>query len=197
MTLPAEPSDGDLARRAAEGDDRAFGLLVARHKERLYALLRRYLGDPEEAREAAHEAFIAAWSALARYDPARPFGAWLSTIAINKARDRGRRLAFRRLVFGDRPLEASGAHDRADPQPDAQDTLLERERLAALDRAIARLPAPLKEALILTALDGCSQQQAAEILGVTVKTVETRVYRARKRLAETLNPPSAPGGREL
>lgn len=192
MTPPDAPSDGDLAHRAGRGDERAYALLVGRHKERLYGLLRRYLGDPEEAREAAHEAFIAAWAALDRYDPARPFGAWLRTIAINKARDRGRRLAFRRLIFGDRPLEDSGVHEQPDPEPDAEATLLERERLATLDRAIARLPAPLKEALLLTALEGHSQQQAAEILGVTVKTVETRIYRARKTLAQTLDPTLRP-----
>ncbi|WP_421937433.1 RNA polymerase sigma factor [Phenylobacterium sp.] len=193
MSPPDEPSDAILARQAAAGDERAYATLVGRHKDRLYGLLRRYLGDPEEAREAAHEAFIAAWAALARYDPARPFGAWLRAIAINKARDRGRRLAFRRLIFGDRPPEDAGAHDRADPSPTAEAALVERERLALLDRGIAGLPGPLREALVLTALDGLSQQDAADILGVTVKTVETRVYRARRILAETLDASLRPG----
>ncbi|TAJ73437.1 MAG: RNA polymerase sigma factor [Phenylobacterium sp.] len=193
MSRPDEPSDADLARQAAEGSERAYGVLVARHKDRLYGLLRRYLGDPEEAREAAHEAFIAAWAALGRYDPARPFGAWLRTIAINKARDRGRRLAFRRMIFGDRDFEDSGAHEHPDPKPDAEATLLERERLAHLDHGIARLPGPLKEALLLTAIEGLSQQEAAEILDVTVKTIETRLYRARKTLAQTLDPSLRPG----
>lgn len=193
MNPPAEPSDAALARQAAAGDERAFATLVGRHKDRLYGLLRRYLGDSDEAREAAHEAFISAWAALGRYDPARPFGAWLRTIAINKARDRGRRLAFRRLIFGERPPDDAGVDDPPDPTPDAETGLVERERLALLDRGIARLPAPLKEALVLTALDGLSQQEAADILGVTVKTVETRVYRARKILAETLDATLRPG----
>ncbi|MDB5467008.1 MAG: polymerase, sigma-24 subunit, subfamily, partial [Phenylobacterium sp.] len=93
-------SDGELAQAAASGDERAYAQLVSRHKDGLYRLLRRYLGDPDEAYEAAQEAFIAAWGALSRYDPSRSFGAWLRTIAINKARDRGRRLAVRRIVFG-------------------------------------------------------------------------------------------------
>ena len=63
MSTPAEPSDAALARQAAAGDERAYAALLARHKDRLYGLLRRYLGDPDEAREAAHEAFIAAWGA--------------------------------------------------------------------------------------------------------------------------------------
>lgn len=189
----ATPTDEVLAGQAAKGDERAFALLVGRHKEALYRLLRRYTGDADEAYEAVHEAFVAAWAALGRYDPARAFGPWLRTIAINKARDRGRRLAFRRMIFGDRDFEDSGAHEHPDPKPDAEATLLERERLAHLDHGIARLPGPLKEALLLTAIEGLSQQEAAEILDVTVKTIETRLYRARKTLAQTLDPSLRPG----
>lgn len=98
--MDAEASDSILARSAAAGDDRAFAVLVRRHKDGLYRLLRRYTGDADEAYEAVHEAFIAAWGALKRYDPQRPFGAWLRTIAINKARDRGRRMVVRRVIFG-------------------------------------------------------------------------------------------------
>jgi RNA polymerase sigma factor CnrH len=143
---PADgPSDADLARKAAAGDDRAYAELVSRHKDGLHRLLRRYLGDAEEAREAAHEAFIAAWSALSRYDPARPFGTWLRTIAINKARDRGRRRAFRRLIFGDRPPEDTGARHHPDPAATPDEALMRQERLARLNHAIARLPDALKD----------------------------------------------------
>ena len=180
------PDDADLARRATAGDDRAYAELMSRHKHSLHRLLRRYLGDAEEAQEAVHEAFIAAWSALAHYDPARPFGAWLRTIAVNKARDRGRRRTFRRLIFGDRPPEDSGARHYPDPAATPDEVLLHRQQLALLDRAIARLPDALKAPLLLTALEGRSQQETAEILGVSVKAVETRVYRARRILAEAL-----------
>lgn len=192
MTQADGPSDADLARRAAAGDDRAYAALVSRHKDGLHRLLRRYLGDPEEAREATHEAFIAAWSALSRYEPARPFGAWLRTIAVNKARDRGRRRAFRRLIFGDRPPEDTDARHHPDPAARPDEALIRQERLARLDRAIARLPDALKAPLLLTAIEGRSQQETADILGVSVKAVETRVYRARRLLAEGLAPTSRP-----
>ncbi|WP_372783327.1 RNA polymerase sigma factor [Phenylobacterium sp.] len=188
MNPPPERSDAELAQLAAGGDERAFAELVERHKDSLYRLLRRYVGDPDEAYEAAHEAFIAAWSALKRYDPSRPFGAWLRTIAINKARDRGRRLAVRRFVFGTPSGAESSTAEIPDRTPNAEDDLVERARLAELDRAISQLPTNLKEALILTAIDGRSQQQAGEILGVSAKTIETRVYRARRALARTLDP---------
>lgn len=188
MSQSDQPSDADLALGAAGGDDRAYAELVRRHQDSLYRLLRRHVGDPDEAYEAAHETFIAAWAALARYDPSRPFGAWLRTIAINKARDRGRRLAVRRLIFGSRPSDEASAQTAADPARPADETLIENAKLAELDRAISRLPSRLKEALLLTAIDGRSQQEAGEILGVTAKTIETRVYRARKALARTLDP---------
>jgi RNA polymerase sigma-70 factor (ECF subfamily) len=188
------PPDEELARKAAGGDDAAFAELVRRHKDPLYRLLRRYTGDREDAYEAVHEAFIAAWIALTSYDPGRPFGAWLRTIALNKARDRGRRALVRRLLFGTRPLEDTEAMDVPDPAQAAEGDLMARERAQALDRAIAALPARLKESLLLTVFDGLSQREAGAILGVSAKTVETRVYRAKKilatRLGMDLRPPS-------
>jgi RNA polymerase sigma factor (sigma-70 family) len=186
------PSDAALARRAAEGDDRAFSELVRRHKTSLYRLLRRYTGDDDHAYEAAHEAFIAAWSAIRRYDPSRSFLAWLRAIAINKARDRGRRAAFRRLLFGTEGLYERAALAEPDPAPLADEMAIERQEMRTLDQAIARLPAPLKEALLLTAFDGWSQAEAGDILGVSAKTIETRAYRARKVLAQTLDPELRP-----
>jgi len=191
----AEP-DAQLARRAAGGDERAFAELVRRHKEPLYRLLRRYTGDADEAYEATQEAFIAAWSALRRYDPGRPFLAWLRVIALNKARDRQRRTRLRRPVFGAGALHEGGpASEPADPAAPADERLIEREAMARLDAGIAALPPGLKEALLLTAFEGLSQLEAAAILGVSAKTVETRVYRARKLLARTLDPELRPGGR--
>ena len=188
-----EPSDAALAGRAAEGDERAFAELVHRHKDPLYRLLRRYVGNPDDAYEAAHEAFIAAWTAIRRYDSKRPFIAWLRVIAINKARDRGRRLAFRRLLFGAGSLEDSGALTKPDAATAPDEAVIHHQNIAALDQAIARLPTALKEALLLTAFDGWSQREAGRILRVSTKTIETRVYRARKILARTLDPRLKPG----
>jgi RNA polymerase sigma factor (sigma-70 family) len=193
--VDAEASDSILARSAAAGDDRAFAVLVRRHKDGLYRLLRRYTGDADEAYEAVHEAFIAAWGALKRYDPQRPFGAWLRTIAINKARDRGRRMVVRRVIFGSGGLDDSEAMSAPDPSPGAEADVLEDEQAMRLDRAVARLPAALKEPLLLTAFEGLSQQDAAQMLGVSIKTIETRVYRARKLLAEQLDADMRPSAR--
>jgi RNA polymerase sigma factor (sigma-70 family) len=195
VTPETDASDAALARLAAAGDDHAFGVLVKRHKQALYRLLRRYTGDRDEAYEAVHETFIAAWSALQRYDESRSFGAWLRTIAINKARDRGRRMVVRRLIFGTRALDDMDAMVAADPSPPADQALIEDQISKKLDAAVGQLPPNLKEALLLTTFEGLSQQEAANILGISVKAVETRAYRARKLLAERLDDDMRPKSR--
>jgi len=182
----SEQSDNELARCAASGDDAAFAELVKRHKEGLYRLLRRYTGDPEDAYEATHEAFIAAWRALNRYNPDLPFIPWLRTIAINKARDLGRRAVVRRMLFGAREPEEGEALEVADPATTPEQSVTAAQTRDRLDRAIASLPAKLKQPLLLTAFEDFSQEDAAKALGISVKAVETRVYRARKLLSERL-----------
>ena len=190
MTAPTPgPDEAALARAAAAGDEKAFAALVSLHKQPIYRLLRRYLGDPDEAYEAAHEAFIAAWRALHRYDPGQPFGAWLRTIAINKARDRGRRLAVRRLLFAAAPADADAPLAAGDPGRDPEQALADAQDLSLIDRAVSALPAALKAPFLLMAVEGLSRRQTAKILGVTEKAVDTRVYRARKRLAKALDLP--------
>jgi RNA polymerase sigma-70 factor (ECF subfamily) len=193
VTGESAPADAALAERAASGDHAAFAELVRRHKEPLYRLLRRYAGNSDDAYEAAQEAFIAAWSAMSRYDPQRPFLTWLRVIAINKVRDRHRRNSFRRMLFGTgRGLEDEAVLAEPDPALPADEQVMEQQDMTTLDRAIAKLPAPLKEALLLTAFDGLTQQEAGQILGVSIKTIETRVHRARKILARTLDPALRP-----
>ncbi len=193
--MDSESSDSVLARRAASGDDQAFEVLVRRHKEPLYRLLRRYTGNPDDAYEAVQEAFIAAWRAIGRYDPGRPFSFWLRAIAINKARDQGRRLAVRRLILG-----ASGLDGKAmsipDREPPIDEAVIGRQRAERLDAAIRRLPSSLRAPLVLTAFEGHSHRDAGLILGLSVKTVEMRVHRARKILAARLDDDMRPSSHE-
>lgn len=182
MTLETE-SDLDLSRRAAGGEERAFTLLMGRHKEALFKFARRLTGDADQAYEVTQQSFISAWRAIDRFD-GRCFDTWLRAIALNKVRDMARRAAVRRL-FGGTRMEAQTV---ADPTPSTETALWRREQLAALDRAIARLPEALKAPLVLTIFDGRSHIEAAHILGVSPKAVETRVYRAKRRLEQELRP---------
>lgn len=194
MTLPASISDAELALRAVGGEDHAFTQLMRRHKEGLFRFVRRYVGDADSAYEVVQESFVAAWRNLARYDGTKPFGTWMRAIALNKCRDRARRDAVRRMVFGGRRPEVDEVMAAPDPAPGAETALIAAQRRRALDQAIAALPSKLKEPLLLTSFEDMSHQAAAEILGVSAKTIETRVYRAKRKLAEILGLPDFGAG---
>jgi RNA polymerase sigma-70 factor (ECF subfamily) len=181
---PDEPSDSDavLVARALKGDRPAFNRIVQRYQESLYRFIRRYVGDADEAYDLLQETFVSAWQALGRYDPARPAATWLRRIALNKCRDWGRRRTVRRFFYGAASLDAAKVTPAAAAADDTEEVAAIR-----LDQAIARLPSQLKEPLLLTAFAGLSQEEAGKVLGVTAKAVETRLYRARKLLAEALS----------
>lgn len=182
-----DATDLDLVAQARTGQDRAFSQLMRRHKPALYGFVRRYVGDPDAAVDVVQETFVAAWRALARFDGRRPFAVWLRAIALNKCRDRARRLTVRRLILGEADDQSAEAQAQPDPDPVGEARLIPIERRTELQAVINRLPAKLKEPLLLTVFDELTQQEAADLLGVTVKTIETRVYRARQRLAELLD----------
>lgn len=175
-------SDGELAALAGAGRQDAYREFLARYKAPVYRLIRNHIGDADEALDLTQEAFVAGFAALARYDAGRPFKNWIARIALNKCRDWSRRRQVRRFFFGAAPLEAADKLPAA-PNDDAP----QQARLAALDAAIASLPAALKEPLLLTAFDELSHAEAGALLGISAKAVETRVYRAKQRLRETLS----------
>jgi RNA polymerase sigma-70 factor (ECF subfamily) len=186
LTPPDELSDRLLTARAVKGDQSAFATLMHRHKGWLYRFVRRYVLDGEEAYDIVQESFASAWSALSRYDPHRPFDIWLRRIALNKCRDRARKAAVRRVLFGVAgPAETRP--DPADPAPAPDAAAASRDALRRLEAAIASLPRGLKEPLVLTALEGFSHKEAGDLLGLNAKAVETRIYRARKQLAQVLD----------
>lgn len=179
-------SEGELAALAVGGHERAFAEIMARHREPIYRLVRGHVGDADEALDVTQEAFTSAFLAMARYDAARPLRAWLARIAVNKCRDWGRRRTVRRFFALARPLdEAEGVSDDA-PPPDV--AAAERQEQDALWHAVASLPASLKEPLLLRTVEGLSTAEAASLLGISPKAIEGRLYRARTRLGEILQP---------
>lgn len=187
MSAASEPQDSELAASAVAGDERAFSWLMQRHKDALYRFIRRYTGEPDEAYDLLQESFTAAWAALKRYDQARSFPIWLRRIALNKCRDWSRRRAVRRWLTRNEGLDSWTGQNLASDDPSPEAAVADIEQLTRLDRAIASLPAGLKGPLILTALEGFSQEEAGNILGLSAKAVEVRVYRARKALSSALS----------
>ncbi|KQM41217.1 RNA polymerase sigma factor [Sphingomonas sp. Leaf10] len=180
------PDDGALAARALAGSEAAFATLMQRHRSRVYRLILNSVADPDEALDLVQETFLSAYRALGRYDAARPMSAWLATIALNKCRDLARRRALRRFFFGARTI-----YDLADTlaavDPDQVQAAEQRQETARLRAALARLPATLREPLLLCTVEGMRQSDAAALLGISTKAVETRIRRARARLTDMLN----------
>jgi RNA polymerase sigma-70 factor (ECF subfamily) len=189
--------DPALARAAARGDKDAFGELVDRHKRAVHGLCVRLLRDGEEARDAAQEAFVRAYSSLASYDVTQPFAPWLLRIARNHCLDiLRRRLPAERQVALDaapsRDADAPPVRELAeDPEKAAAASplaRLERAELArAVDTAVSKLPANYREVISLFHVDQLSYKEIAGVMGVPIGTVMTWLHRARAAVRADLS----------
>lgn len=164
------------------GRQTAFAEIMRRHQAAVFRLIRSHIGDADEALDLVQDTFVSAYRALRRYDPARSLRTWLSAIALNKCRDWGRKRSVRRFLT----FAIEDGVRVAEDSPGIDAVAADRQELARVSRAIADLPASLKETLILRTIEGLSQAETAEMLSITEKAVETRLYRARTRLAERL-----------
>ena len=186
MTEPkaaADPGWQVLARVAA-GEADAFAELVDLYQHRLLRLCERLLGDPEEARDAAQEVFLKAYRKAGDFRPQGQVYTWLFRIATNHCLNRLRRrrlVRFTRLG-GPEEEEDAPAFDPLDEAPDPAAALEARRRWQATRKAIAGLPANQRAVLILVRFEGLSYRQAAEVLGITEGAVESRLFRAMRRL---------------
>lgn len=173
-------------RAAAAGDARAFARLVTLHEDAVYRLMLGQTGSAADARDLTQDTFLRAFRHADRLAEVRSPRAWFARIALNVARDWRRRRFVRRLVglAGDGPGEE--VLSIAADDPPIEEVLDARASLAVAWREIAQLPQALREPLVLCAVEGLSQPEAAAVLGISVKAVEMRVRRARARLAERM-----------
>ncbi len=181
MTEESDEVDRRLAMAAGAGDRAAFEQLVLRHKDPLYRLVRRHVGNADDTYDILQDCFVAAWLTLRTFDTQQALAPWLRTIALNKCRDQARRRAVRGRFL------TLFAHDEAAAEPALDCERLATLRLRRLDECIAALPRPYKEPLLLTMVSGLTQEQAARQLKITAKAVEMRIRRAKERLREALS----------
>lgn len=152
----------------------------------LHRFVTRYVGEPDEALDLVQDTYAAAWWSIAAYDPARPFGAWVRTIALNKCRDWSRRRRVRRFVRGVMGLDTPEAQAVGDPAPGPDVVAEDRRQVRRLETAIGGLPDGQRAPLLLAVLEGRSHAEIGEIMGLSPKAVELRIARARKTLAQEL-----------
>tara|TARA_R110002072_G_scaffold79633_3_gene183532 strand:+ start:969 stop:1556 length:588 start_codon:yes stop_codon:yes gene_type:complete len=169
--------DADLVAQARKGKKQAFDMLMRRHSPMVVRYLARLLGNLDDAQDAAQETFVALHRNLHRFDLERPFVAWLFHIARNKGRDALRKRTAMRWLGGDDSMDQ---HASTAPAPDV--AVSDRQALEQIDGAIRRLPEGLKTPLLLAAIEGLSHAEIGNVMGLTSKAVEVRIYRARSRL---------------
>lgn len=179
-------SDGELATLSLAGRQAAFAEIMRRYRQPVFRLARAFVGDPDEALDLVQETFVSAHQALGRYDGNRAMKAWLSAIAVNKCRDWARKRAVRRFLSFAGPVDGL-AEAVADDRPAVDDAAADRQELDRVRSAISTLPMNLKEPLVLRTIEGLSQAETADVLGISQKAVETRLYRARARLLGKLD----------
>jgi len=171
------PDDG-LVDAIAHGDGDAFRQLLDRHLDAIHAYLYRMTGSRADAEDLAQETFLRVWRKASTFEPGRvKVTTWLHTIAHNLCIDTFRR---NRPTHGeDESLEAD---DTADPERRASGS----ELAALLEQAITALPDNQRSAILLCQVQGFSNAQAARILGVNVRALESLLARARRTLRESL-----------
>src|SRR5439155_9621881 len=172
----------DMARLAA-GHDTALNDLMTRHADKLFHYLVRSLQNEEDAADLAQETFVKVYQNRAKFDVRQKFSTWLYAIASNLVRDRFRWRSRHPQVSLDRENEATGKdfHDAlAEDGRSPSESMQAGERAEAVRRAVAALPDELRLPLLLAEYEERSQSEIGEILGCSVKAVETRMYRARQ-----------------
>ncbi|MEV5781628.1 RNA polymerase sigma factor SigM [Streptomyces sp. NPDC052287] len=179
----ADASDQDLLARHVDGDPEAFGELVRRHRDRLWAVALRTLGDREEAADAVQDALVSAYRAAHTFRGQSAVTTWLHRITVNACLDRARKAASRKTSPVDdteRLEQLLEPHESASAPAERND--LHRELVTAL----GTLPADQRAALVLVDMQGYPVAEAATLLDVPVGTVKSRCARGRARLLPLL-----------
>ena len=175
----AAPTDDDLIALALAGRGDAFGTLVERYERAVYHLAFRTIREVEEAKDAAQEAWIKAYRALASFRPGAKFATWIFTICYRVCCDR---LAKRKRFTGDEPL------DFADPAAGPEGTYEAAEDAARLRAAIGALPEKYRIVITLFHLQGKQYEEIAAVLNLPLGTVKTHLFRAKDLLRAALGP---------
>jgi RNA polymerase sigma-70 factor (ECF subfamily) len=186
--------DGEkqLVAAARRGDHRAFEALVLKYQGRIYRAVQRLVSGADVVDDLAQEVFIRAYRSIGDFKGESSLYTWLYKITLNLCRNhyrtRGRRPVHAELD------EADGAGSLESPVRGPEDEVLRREFLEHLRRGLDELPEEQREAVVLCDLEGMSYEEMAEVLGVPIGTVRSRIFRGRRALQQRLAGFHAAGG---
>ncbi|MFC7305955.1 RNA polymerase sigma factor SigM [Streptomyces monticola] len=176
--------DATLLARHVAGDPDAFGELVRRHRDRLWAVALRTLGDREEAADAVQDALVSAYRAAHTFRGQSAVTTWLHRITVNACLDRARKAASRKTSPVD---DTERLEQLLEPHESASEPAERRDLHRQLIEALGTLPPDQRAALVLVDMQGYPVAEAAEVLGVPTGTVKSRCARGRARLLPLLS----------
>ncbi len=183
--------DYRLLRQIQEGDERALSELMENHKEPVFHFAYRYTGNYAEACEIAEETFVKVYFSASSFAPRGKIKTWIFAIAANLARDYLRRRKKRRDSRSldesiDREGDVSLAEITASTERTSAQVAVETEDLQTIEEAIQALPHKLRFPFVFCILEGNSYEECARVLGSSVKSIDSRIYRARQKLRDAL-----------
>jgi RNA polymerase sigma-70 factor, ECF subfamily len=188
-----DKADRECVRRVQAGDINAFEFLVRRHEKSIFNLLYRWLGDRDEAGEAAQEVFLSAYRSLRKFRGDSRFSTWLYRIAVNRAKNRQREMAVARrriMLVGSADPDGDGGpldhlpHPGPDPGREAE----QKELHDRVQRGLDALRPDDALIILLHDLQDVSYEELVRILDVPIGTVKSRLHRARSALKQKLAP---------
>lgn len=174
------------------GNSASFDKLVLKHKDRVFNLCYWFLGDYQEANDAAQETFIKVFRSLKKFQSKSAFSTWLYRIAVNTCKNRLKSSQYRqeqRMVRLDNPGASEGATPSGEIGDESRSPLIEverKERRMLIMRAIDSLPTEQKTVVALRDIEGLSYDEIATITGFNLGTVKSKLARARLELRDKL-----------
>ncbi|MBE3100037.1 MAG: RNA polymerase sigma factor [Planctomycetes bacterium] len=176
--------DVELVERLKKGDTKALEELYQRHREPAYGIAYRLVGSREDALDVIQESFVHVLRGIQTFRGQSSFRTWLYRIVTHAALDyrRWRSLRATESLDSERAIEPVDASGQRSPQETAAD----RDLAAAIDKALANVSEKNRAALVLFAIEGMSYKEIADVLGISVGTVMSRIFNARQRLRELL-----------
>jgi RNA polymerase sigma-70 factor (ECF subfamily) len=187
-------SDEELLTRFCRGQTEAFGVLVRRYERELYGYLRRYLGDANLADDVFQNTFLQLYMKCGQYEAGRPVRPWLYTIATHQAIDALRRNGRHQAVSLDQFREEvsdGNANSLAEllesHRPGPLELAQGKERQELVRASVDNLPDFLRQVVILAYYQGLKYREIADILGIPVGTVKSRLHAALVKLQEAWN----------
>lgn len=183
----------ELMLRVRGGDEAAFAELVERHRDRVMSIVSRYLRDRTEAEDLAQEVFLNVYRSRATYRPEARFSTWLfritANLSLNAVRSRAVRKKVQSLTNSDADDASRRVEDLPDPRSESTQLALEKNELAAeVRRVVDALPDNQKTAVVLNKYQGCSYEEVAEIMDLSISAVKSLLSRARMNIKERLTP---------